>query len=178
MLAKLHLSRRQVLLTSLETAGTLVLIQNLEGVAMSDQTKPMPPKPPALSLDRVKEFVTAAHANFDRVKSLLAEEPALLNASWDWGGGDFETALGATGHMGRRDIALFLLEKGARMDIFVAVMLGELKLVHATLEAYPNLLHSLGPHGIPIMAHAKAGGDSAKAVLDYLHTLHPEKERE
>ena len=36
--------------------------------------------------------------------ALLDEQPGLLNATWDWGGGDFETALGGAAHMGRRDI--------------------------------------------------------------------------
>jgi hypothetical protein len=153
-----------------------MLIPHTKGVAMTQQSKPIPPKPPALKLEKVKEFVAVAHGDLERVKALLVEEPALLNATWDWGGGDFETALGAAGHMGRRDIALHLLEKGARMDIFVAAMLGELKIVQATLNAFPNLIRSLGPHGIPLLAHAKAGGEPAKAVLEYLRSLHSEKE--
>jgi hypothetical protein len=28
-----------------------------------------------------------------------------------------------------------------------------------------------GPHGIPLMVHAKAGGDEARAVVDYLEAL-------
>jgi len=62
----------------------------------------------------------------EAVKKLLEETPGLLNASWDWGGGDFETAMGGAGHMGRADIAEYLINKGARMDIFVATMLGKL----------------------------------------------------
>ena len=58
---------------------------------------------PALESNLVEEFVRVAHSDFDRTKELLAQEPALVNATWDWGGGDFETALGAASHMGRRD---------------------------------------------------------------------------
>jgi hypothetical protein len=43
---------------------------------------------------------------------MLESEPRLLRATWDWGGGDFETALGGAAHMGRRDIAAWLLERG------------------------------------------------------------------
>ena len=50
---------------------------------------------PALDLQLVQEFVGNAHGNFARVKEMLEAEPALVNATWDWGGGDFETALGA-----------------------------------------------------------------------------------
>ena len=65
-----------------------------------------------------------AHADLDEVKRLLAQEPALVKAAWDWGGGDFETGLGAAAHMGHREIALFLLENGAALDLFAAAMLG------------------------------------------------------
>lgn len=48
------------------------------------------------------------------VQELLAQEPALINNAWDWGGGDWETGLGAAAHMGRHDIANYLLKNGAR----------------------------------------------------------------
>ncbi|MCU1256968.1 MAG: ankyrin repeat family protein, partial [Candidatus Angelobacter sp.] len=66
------------------------------------------PKPDPLKPELVKEFVMAAHVDLEKTKTLLAEAPGLLNATWDWGGGDFEMAIGGAGHMGRRDIALFL----------------------------------------------------------------------
>ena len=118
----------------------------------------------------VENFVAQAHAELERVQQLLRDDPALLNAAWDWGGGDWETALGAAAHMGRRDIALFLLSEGARMDVFAAAMLGELAIVRATLEAQPEARHARGPHGIPLELHAEAGGDHAAPVLEYLRT--------
>ena len=124
-------------------------------------------KPP-LDSKLVEEFVGKAHADLDRVIELLAREPGLVNATWDWGGGDFESAIGAAGHMGRRDIANYLLEHGARIDIFVAAMLGNLEFVKAALSAFPEARAVPGPHGIPLIAHAKAGGDEAQAVLDFL----------
>ena len=126
---------------------------------------------PAIESTLVQEFVGKAHADFDRVKELLAQEPALVNATWDWGGGDFETALGAAAHMGCKDIANFLLDHGARLDIFAAVMLGKLDIVKAALTEYPNAIKTPGPHGIPLIAHAQQGGDDAKAVLEYLESL-------
>ena len=125
---------------------------------------------PALEAKLVQEFVSVAHSDLNRVKELLAQEPALVNATWDWGGGDFETALGAAGHMGRKDIAGFLLANGARIDIFVAAMLGKLEIVKAVLTAYPEAINTPGPHGIPLIAHAKAGGEEAKAVLEFLES--------
>lgn len=125
----------------------------------------------ALELSLVEEFVGNAHGNFERVKELLAQEPALVNATWDWGGGDFETALGAAGHMGRKDIANYLLAHGARIDIFVAAMLGKLEIVQAALKAFPEAKEIPGPHGIPLIVHAQAGGEDAKEVLEYLSSL-------
>lgn len=118
--------------------------------------------------DAVREFVASAHGDLDAVRATLAEDPAFANAAWDWGGGDWETALGAAGHMGRRDIAELLLAHGARIDIFVAAMLGDLTIVKAILAAHPEMREALGPHGIPLRAHAEAGGDQAAAVLAYL----------
>lgn len=128
-------------------------------------------KKPALDTKLVEEFVGVSHGNFARVKELLEQEPALVNATWDWGGGDFETALGAASHMGNRQIANYLLEQGARLDIFAAAMLGKLDVVKAALEAYPDVVNTPGPHGIPLYMHAEAGGAEAKSVLDYLDSL-------
>jgi len=126
---------------------------------------------PALEASLVEECVGKAHGDLDRVKALLAQEPALVNACWDWGGGDFESALGAAAHVGRKDIANFLLQNGARLDLFAAAMLGKLEIVRAALTAYPDAINTPGPHGIALLAHAKAGGVEAQAVLDYLTSL-------
>jgi hypothetical protein len=116
----------------------------------------------------VEELVGHAHGDLDAVRALLDGEPALVNAAWDWGGGDWETALGAASHMGRRDIALFLLERGARLDLFAAAMLGQLEVVGAILGAHPEMRDAKGPHGIPLIAHAEQGGDEARPVLELL----------
>jgi hypothetical protein len=125
-------------------------------------------RPPPLEPDVVQEFVAKAHGDLDAVQTMLESEPALLNAAWDWGGGDWETGLGAAAHMGRRDIALYLLDRGARADIFAAAMLGETEVVRALLSAWPALREAPGPHGIPLLAHAKAGGEQARAVVELL----------
>jgi hypothetical protein len=123
---------------------------------------------PALKPDLVQEFVRVAHADLDRVKQLLEEQPALINAAWDWGSGDWETGLGAAAHMGRRDIARYLLDHGARIDLFAAAMLGQVAIVKAALDAFPEARDVKGPHGIPLLAHAKAGGPEAAAVVELL----------
>lgn len=132
-------------------------------------------KKPALDLTLVQEFVGKSHADLEGIKELLIREPALINSAWDWGGGDWETGLGAASHMGRRDIAAYLLENGARLDLFAAAMLGNLEIVKATLEAYPDAINIPGPHGIPLMAHAQAGGNEAIHVYAYLKSLSSQK---
>ena len=119
----------------------------------------------------VQEFVANSHGNLERVQELLAQEPALVNACWDWGGGDWESGLGAAAHVGRRDIANLLLAKGARLDIFAATMLGELAIVKAMVQAFPAIVNVPGPHGIPLIVHAQMGGEPATAVLEYLQSL-------
>ena len=125
----------------------------------------------ALEATLVQEFVGKSHGDLGRVKEMLAQEPALINAAWDWGGGDWETGLGAASHMGRSDIANYLLEQGARLDLFAATMLGKLDIVRAALETYPAAIHIPGPHGIPLIAHAQAGGKDAMEVYEYLQAL-------
>ncbi len=130
-----------------------------------------PPKGDPLPAEVVQEFVGASHGKFDRVKELLELHPSLLNASWDWGGGDFESGLEAAGHVGSREIAEYLLARGARMNVFCAAMLGHLDLVKTTLTAYPNLKDSKGPHGLMLKHHALKGGEQAVAVLAYLEEI-------
>jgi hypothetical protein len=133
------------------------------------QQQPIPPRPSPLAGDQVNRFVQLAHSDLDATRQMLDAEPRLIRATWDWGGGDFETALGGAAHMGRRDIATWLLERGAPLDLFAAAMLGELAIVRAALEARPSLARVPGPHRIPLLAHAKAGGAAALPVLEYVN---------
>ena len=128
-------------------------------------------RPPALDPDVVLEFVGKAHSDLQRVQELLSQEPRLIHATWDWGAGDFETALGAAAHMGNREIATYLLTQGARLDLFAAAMLGQLKIVKAVLNAYPEAINVKGPHGISLIVHAQAGGEPALEVVQFLESL-------
>jgi len=131
----------------------------------------------SLSTALVREFVGAAHADLNKVQALLEQEPGLLHASMNWGGDDWETALGAASHVGRRDIAEWLLSKGARMDVFAAAMLGELELVKTMICRFPHMAAAAGPHRIPLLQHALMGGEQAKEVADYLKSLNKIEER-
>ena len=123
--------------------------------------------PASLPPDRVKDFVIAGHGNLEKVKQLLAETPNLLYATWDWGGGDFETAIEGAGHVGNKDIANYLIDKGARTNLFVLTMLGKTEIVKGFIEVYPSFLEARGPHGFSFLHHAQRGGENAKELLDY-----------
>ena len=59
---------------------------------------------PSIDDEIVAEVVGASHFNLDRVKELVDRRPELARATWDWSFGDWETALGAASHVGRKDI--------------------------------------------------------------------------
>jgi hypothetical protein len=161
---------RRMLIKSSLLAGASVFLPNIN---FSKQLDPVDTqgKPAPLPAEMVLDFVRSAHSNLPRVKELLEKEPGLLNSSWDWGGGDFETGLNGAGHTGQIEIAHYLLAKGARMDLFCAAMLGKLDIVKSILDNFPDLKSSKGPHGLMLLHHAKKGGEAAQPVLKYLNEI-------
>jgi hypothetical protein len=128
-------------------------------------------KRPQINRLLVQDFVIYAHQDLAMTKKLVEKEPAVVNGTMDWGGGDWESGLGGASHMGRRDIVEMLLEKGARIDIFCAAMLGQLDAVKAFLALQPKLIDAKGPHGFSLHFHAQVGGKDAEAVLEYLQSV-------
>jgi hypothetical protein len=123
---------------------------------------------PQLKSELVKEYVSKSHGDLESVRLLSKQEPMLLRASWDQGGGDWETGLGAASHMGRRDIAHFLIDSGARIDVFAVFMLGELSPAKALLAAFPDIHKTPGPHGIPLLSHTVVGKKESFDVFQLL----------
>jgi hypothetical protein len=126
---------------------------------------------PAQDPNLVKEIVGASHGNLARVREAVERQPALARASIDWGFGDWETCIDAAAHVGNRPIAELLLAHGARPTIFSAAMMGHLDVVKAFVAARPGIQKTYGPHGITLMAHARAGGADAAPVVEYLKGL-------
>lgn len=137
-------------------------------ILTAQQTNPAKTAIDPLPAEKVKEFVIAGHGDLNKVKSMLQELPTLLYATWDWGGGDFETALEGAGHVGNKPIATYLIGLGARTNLFVLTMLGQTQLVKSYLETWPQYLNARGPHGLTLLHHAQKGGDDAKALQEYL----------
>jgi hypothetical protein len=136
---------------------------------------------PAIDDEISKEVVGKSHSDFDKVKALVTNRPELSRATWDWGFGDWETAIDGASHMGRRDIALLLIEYGARPTICTYAMLGEVEVVKSIIQSSPGIQSIGGPHGISLLSHAKAGmrmdtmteteRSKVQKVIDYLEAL-------
>ena len=131
---------------------------------------------PAIEEAIVAEVVGVSHFNLDRLKILVNQRPELSRATWDWGFGDWETAIGAASHTGRKDIADYLLSMGARPDIFTFAMLGNYNAVKSMIEFTSGLQRIAGPHGISLLQHAKNGALNNKSkhsdeLINYLSEL-------
>jgi ankyrin repeat protein len=100
------------------------------------------PAPPIIN-----QFVGVAHGDFDQMRALLEQYPALLNTPARWG----ETAIQAATQVGRVDMVEYLLDKGAPCDICTAAMLGRTEQVEAMLKDDPGLIKATGAHGIPLL---------------------------
>jgi hypothetical protein len=120
---------------------------------------------PSIDDEIVAEVVGVSHFNLERVRELVDNRPELARATWDWAFGDWETALGAASHVGRRDIAGYLMSKGARPDIFTFAMMGHYDTIRTMIESTPGVESIPGPHGISLLQHAKAGLRSDYGVI-------------
>jgi hypothetical protein len=107
-----------------------------------------------LSQQVIDDFVGVAHGDCVRVKELLSQHPGLVKAraSWD------ELGIEAAVQTGRVEIAEYLLESGASLDIFRAAMLGRAETVERSSQADPSLVKANGVHNIPILNFPVIGG--------------------
>ena len=164
------LTRKKFIISSVAGAAGVILLPQIS-TAQQVQEAVKPQKGPPLDKELVKEFVIAGHKDLDKVKSMLQENPDLLNSCYNWKDWDWEDAIGGAGHMGFRDMALYLLGQGARPTICVSAMLGNLDVVKTFITAFPQMKESVGPHNISLMTHAIKGGDHAKQVVEYLESV-------
>jgi hypothetical protein len=128
-------------------------------------------KKPQLNRTLIQDFVIYAHSDLEMTKKLLDREPMLINAYMDWGAGDWESGLGGASHMGRHDIVSLLLERGARIDIFTATMMGQIDAVKSFLTLQPKLIDARGPHGFTLHFHGQLAGKHADKMVAYLQSV-------
>lgn len=178
--------------TALKTYSLVMLGLSVPSLNFANHELTLPPNPlddeklpehfPNIDPQVIAEVVGKSHFDLDRVKELVDKRPELSRSTWEWRFGDFESAIGAASHVGRRDIALYLIRKGARPTLFTFAMLGYFNVVKSAVDALPGIEEITGPHGISLLDHAYAGErmkDSMSAIeierleqtIDYLTKL-------
>ena len=103
----------------------------------------------------IDELVGNAHGNFARVKELLDQRPDLIDAKATWN----ETPIEAAAQMGNRKIIDFLIERGAPVDAFTSLVLG---------QAPQGVVDQRGIHDLPALYFAAIGGhvEIARKLLE------------
>lgn len=129
---------------------------------------PAQQEPPPIAMNIVKDFVGAGHRDLGKVQSMIADYPNIVHCTYDWGNGDFESAIEGSGHVGNKAITEYLIANGSRVTLFALAMLGKKELVLPILEAYPKLVFANGPHGFTLLHHAKLAGKEGEELYNYL----------
>ncbi len=127
-------------------------------------------EPAPIPINIVKDFVGAGHRDLSKVKEMVAEHQNIVHCTYDWGNGDFESAIEGAGHVGNKPIAEYLIENGSRVTLFVLTMLGKTQIVKSYIETYPEYLHARGAHGFTFLHHAQRGGEEAKELLEFFQS--------
>ena len=187
-LKSIKMDRRKVLgVTALGLIG-FTLPKPIMASASKRQLQPatpgidIPMHWPNIEPELVSEVVGKSHSDLERVRELVDARPELARCVWEWRFGDFESAIGAASHVGRRDIVTYLMDKGARPTIFTFAMLGAREVVQQMIEFSPGIQSTMGPHGISLLDHAYYGErmkesmtpkelDGVKRTIDYLESL-------
>jgi hypothetical protein len=157
------MDRKNFILTVAGGAAGLTLARTI----VHAQT-PAQQEPPPIPANIVKDFVGAGHRDLGKIQSMMGDYPNIVHCTYDWGNGDFESAIEGAGHVGNKAIAEYLIENGSRVTLFALAMLGKTDLVKPVLEAYPKLIFANGPHGFTLLHHAKLAGKDGEALYNYL----------
>ena len=142
----------------------------------------MPEHFPNIPPEIIAEVVGKSHFDLDRVKNLSTNAPELSRSVWEWRFGDFESAIGAASHVGRRDISIVSYEQKAHGPRFHFAMLGHFQVIKAMVESSEGIQEVTGPHGISLLDHAHAGRrmkdtmthteiENLDKTIDYLTSL-------
>ena len=74
---------------------------------------------------RVRGLILASPGPLAGVRSIVASDPDVLKSSCHWGGGDWETAIDAVGHLGHADVAMYLADRGMPLQVYAAASMGQ-----------------------------------------------------
>ena len=116
----------------------------------------MPTLPADITQKEANKFIGICHMNLKTVRQKVEENRAIVNV---YNPKVNETALGASGHVGNRPIAEYLLENGAELELVTAAMLGMKAKVAEWLTGDATLAASGGAHGISVAFHAAMSND-------------------
>ncbi|MCB1220781.1 MAG: hypothetical protein H7A35_05075 [Planctomycetales bacterium] len=110
----------------------------------------------------IRSFVLPCHFGLDQAREVLKQDSRLVNARYF----DFDEApIEAASHMGRTDIAKFLLGNGAPYTVHCSVMMGHLEAARSFFDADAAQAVRPGAHTIPMMFHAAISGSIPMAEL-------------
>jgi hypothetical protein len=99
--------------------------------------------PGSAYLRKIDEFVDVVHWDPGAAARMLDADKRLAIGVSSWG----ESPIQAASHVGRQELILSLLERGAPLDLFGACVVGDLKAVVAALAGKPR--NACGVHGLP-----------------------------
>jgi hypothetical protein len=105
--------------------------------------------------DASKNPTALAVWSVKKVKEMLEQHPALLDANATWN----ERGIEASSHMALVKGIKFFLNKGVALDVFAASVLGMKDRVVEFMENDPSLVHAKGAHGIPILFYPAIVGN-------------------
>ncbi len=109
----------------------------------------------AANQELIRSFVLPCHFGLDQARDVLKQDSRLVNARLY----DFDEAgIEAASHMGRPDIAQFLLGSGAPYTVHCSVMLGHTEAARSFFDTDASQAARAGAHGIPMMFHAAISG--------------------
>jgi hypothetical protein len=118
-------------------------------------------------LDLVGPCHGSVPGDYDRVTALFGAHPALVAALNALDPSRMEeTPQGAAAHLFCREILLYMLSEGVRLDLFMACALDQPDAIDTFLQQAPAMANACGAHGIHVLNHA-ANTPVAKLLLDH-----------
>jgi uncharacterized protein len=118
-------------------------------------------------LDLIGPCHGSVPGDYDRVQALFEAHPLLVAALNALDPARMEeTPQGAAAHLFCREILLYMLSRGVRLDLFMACALGQHDGVGSFLQREPTLANATGAHGIHVLNHA-ADARVARVLLEH-----------